>query len=202
MGEDFSEAEKFIQNPWKTLTQEVVYENPWISVEHRDVITPTGSDGIYGLVHFKNLAIGVIPIDEEGNTFLIGQFRYPLGRYSWEIPEGGGALNVAPLESAMRELQEETGMTAAHWTELQRMDLSNSVTDESAILFLAEGLTPGESNPDETEVLEVRKVLFQEAFEMMRRGEITDSLSVAAIWNVQYLMSQGWKPKAGPPAGR
>jgi ADP-ribose pyrophosphatase len=190
------------ENPWKTLTTKVVYDNPWITVEHRDVITPTGSEGIYGLVHFKNLAIGVIPIDENVNTYLIGQFRYPLNRYSWEIPEGGGALDVDPLESAKRELQEETGMTAAHWTELQRMDLSNSVTDESAILYLAEGLTPGPSAPDETEVLEVRRLPFEEAFAMMRRGEITDSLSVAAIWNVQYLITQGWKPRAAPRAGQ
>jgi 8-oxo-dGTP pyrophosphatase MutT (NUDIX family) len=190
------------KNPWKTLTNDVVYDNPWISVEHRDVITPTGSEGIYGLVHFKNLAIGVIPIDEHGNTFLIGQFRYPLNRYSWEIPEGGGALDVEPLESAKRELQEETGMTASHWTELQRMDLSNSVTDECAILYLAEGLTSGLSSPDETEVLEVWKLPFEAAFAMMRRGEITDSLSVAAIWNVQYLISQGWKPRAAPRAGQ
>jgi ADP-ribose pyrophosphatase len=184
------------ENPWTTLKSELVYENPWIKLEHQDVLTPAGTPGIYGRVHFKHWAVGVIPIDSELNTYLIGQYRYPLQKYSWEIPEGGGKRDESPLMAAQRELQEETGFIARHYTELQRMDLSNSVTDEQAFLFLAEGLEAGNAHPEETEKLRMIKLPFMEAFERMRAGEITDSLSVAAIWNVHYMVTQGWRPRA------
>ncbi len=175
------------QNPWQTLSSEEKYDNPWINVTEFRIINPSGGKGIYGVVHFKNIAIGIIPIDDEGNTWLVGQYRYPLKEYSWEIPEGGGRHNIDPLESAKRELLEETGLTATRWTEIQRMHLSNSVSDEHGIIYLAEGLTQYTPEPEETEQLVVKKLPFEEAYRMVIRGEITDSLTVAGILKVKLM---------------
>ncbi len=168
-------------NPWKTLSTRDVYENPWIRVRQDEVIRPDGQPGIYGVVHYKNKAIAVLPIDDEGYTYLVGQYRYTLDVYSWEIPEGGCPEGEEPLEAATRELLEETGLTAEHWTQLGTAHLSNSVSDEEAILFLATGLTHGEAQPEGTEKLEVRRVEFAEALRMVMTGEITDSLAVMTI---------------------
>jgi ADP-ribose pyrophosphatase len=168
-------------NPWQTLSSEKIYDNPWISLSEHQVINPGGGNGIYGEVHFKNLAIGIIVLDNDNNTWLVGQYRFPLKEYSWEIPEGGGPINTDPLISAKRELLEETGIEAKSWTEIQRIHLSNSVSDELGILFLAQGLSYGESKPEESEQLIIRKLPFLKAYEMVINGEITDSLSVVAI---------------------
>lgn len=176
---------------WKTLSEKLVYDNPWIRVSHREVLNPAGNPGIYGLVHFKNRAVGVLPLDEQGNTWLVGQYRYPLGEYSWEIPEGGGPLGTPPLEAAQRELREETGLLAGEWTELLRMHLSNSVTDEAGIVYLARGLQQGPSEPEETEELQIRKLPFTEAFDMVMQGKITDSLSVGAILKAHLWIQAG-----------
>ena len=175
------------ENPWETLAVKNIYENPWISVTEHEVINPGGGKGIYGKVHFKSLAIGILVLDEEGNTWLVGQYRYPLGQYSWEIPEGGGEHGTDPLESAKRELQEETGLTAGTWSEMQRIHLSNSVSDELGIIYLAKDLSYGKSSPEETEKLAIRKLPLKDAFEMVMNGEITDSLSVAAILKAKVL---------------
>ncbi len=177
-------------NPWKTLSEKTIYDNRWISLSHREVINPNGGNGIYGLVHFKNTAIGIIPIDEEDHTWLVGQYRYALGRYSWEIPEGGCPLGQDPLEGARRELLEETGITARHWRKLLDMDLSNSVTDETGSVYLATGLTFGAAAPEETEDLQLRRVPFREALDMVLDGRITDSLSVAGILRLAWEMMQ------------
>lgn len=166
---------------WETNHSEKVYENPWIMVEHREVTNPAGNPGIYGLVKFKNKAIGIVPVDDELNIYLVGQYRYPLDEYSWEIPEGGGPLAEDPLESAKRELAEETGLYAAHWEKIGRIHTSNSVTDEEGFMYLAQGLSQRESNPEETEELQVSKVPLAIAVGMVMRGEITDSISMAAI---------------------
>jgi 8-oxo-dGTP pyrophosphatase MutT (NUDIX family) len=168
-------------NPWKTLSTRPLYDNPWIGVREDQVINPKGGEGIYGVVHFKNKAIGIIPVDEEGYTWLVGQYRYALEEYSWEIPMGGGPLEIDILESAQRELKEETGFTAARWTMIARIHTSNSVTDEEGFVFLAEGLTPGETDPEETEDLSVRKVHLREAVAMVMDNRITDSISVGGI---------------------
>ncbi|MEZ4961803.1 MAG: NUDIX hydrolase [Saprospiraceae bacterium] len=180
-----------MENPWKTLNVNEVYDNPWINVTHREVITPAGTLGIYGLVHFKNIAIAIVPIDDDGYTWLVGQYRYTIGKYSWEVPEGGGRHDISPLESAQRELQEETGMTAATWIEAGELHLSNSVTDERGLIFVAKDLSFGEANPEETELLEIRKVHFSEAVEMVLNGEITDAFAVISILKVKLLMERG-----------
>lgn len=169
------------ENPWKTLSKKPIYENPWIRVEEHQVITPAGKEGIYGKVHFKNRAMAIIPIDYEGYTWLVGQYRYTLDEYSWEIPMGGGPIDLDLLESAKRELKEETGLLANKWTELLKIHTSNSVTDEWGLIYLAEDLTQGETEFEETEQLLIKKLPFQEALEMVMSGQITDSISVAGL---------------------
>jgi len=178
-------------NPWLTLSSEVRYDNAWITVTHRDVINPSGGTGIYGHVHYKNLAIGILPLDAEGNTWLVGQYRYATDHYSWEIPEGGGDPGIDPVISARRELQEETGIEASSWRMLLQMELSNSVSDELAYVYLATGLTFRDSSPEETEQLKLRKLPLTEAIEMALDGRITDALSVAALLRAKVELSEG-----------
>jgi 8-oxo-dGTP pyrophosphatase MutT (NUDIX family) len=178
-------AEELIGN-WKRKNRKTEYENNWIKVDHDEVINPNGGKGIYGVVHYKNLAIGVIPLDEENNTWLVGQHRYPQNKYSWEIIEGGGPIGVDPIESAKRELQEEVGLTAESYDLFLEMDLSNSVSDERALIYVAKGLKQVNTNPDDTEVLDVIKKPFREVLKMVMQGEITDSMSVAGILKLAY----------------
>lgn len=178
----------FPHNPWKKLQTTLKYDNPWIRVEEDQVLRPNGSPGIYGRVHFKNKAIGIIPLDSEGNTWLVGQYRYALNEYSWEIPMGGGSIGEDILVSARRELEEETGLRALRWTRLLRIHTSNSVTDEEGFVFLAEDLTAGQPRFDETEELQIRQLPFGEALEMAMRSEITDALSLAGIFKLARLL--------------
>lgn len=177
-----------MNNPWKTLSNQKVYENNWIRLEEHQVINPAGGKGIYGKVHFKNKAIGIIPLDTDENTWLVGQHRYTLDAYSWEIPEGGCPLGTLPLDSAKRELKEETGISANRWQQIMTFHTSNSVTDEQGFIFLAEDLSFGENALEETEAdLVVKKLPFRNALEMVMNGEITDSMSVAGILKVARL---------------
>jgi 8-oxo-dGTP pyrophosphatase MutT (NUDIX family) len=175
-----------MKNPWQTLSNKVVYENPWIKVEHRDVIAPTGHPAIYGLVHMKNRAIGIIPLDADNHTWLVGQYRYATEEYSWEIPMGGGPADEEPLQSAQRELQEETGLTAEHWELLLQLQTSNCITSERAWVFLATALHTAPTCPDETELLQLRRLPIDEAISMAASGEITDAVSVAALLKLAY----------------
>lgn len=177
-----------MENPWKTKNSELKYENPWISVTEHQVINAAGNDGIYGTVHFKNIAIGIIPLDENNNTWLVGQYRFPLNQYSWEICEGGGKMGVDTLDSAKRELMEELGIKATDWIKLLDMHLSNSVSDEVGIIYIAKNLSYFNPEPEEDEVLSIKKVSFNEAYEMVMKGEITDSLSVAGILKTKILL--------------
>jgi 8-oxo-dGTP pyrophosphatase MutT (NUDIX family) len=181
------------KNPWKILGEATVYQNPWITLTEYDVLNPSGGKGIYGKVHFKNIAVGVMVLDDDMHTYLVGQYRFPLQAYSWEIPEGGSLIGgeADPLEGGKRELLEETGLVAAHWQPLLEMHLSNSVSDEKAIIYLATGLTQHQAEPEETEQLAVRKIPFEEAYQMVEKGEITDSMSVAAIIKVKLMLVQG-----------
>ncbi|MCS6794369.1 MAG: NUDIX hydrolase [Raineya sp.] len=177
------------QNPWQILHSRDIYENPWIKVREDKVINPSGKEGIYGTVSFKNKAIGIVPIDEEGFTWLVGQYRYPLNEYSWEIPMGGGKV-VFPssksfdeqiLEAAQRELWEETGILAKKWTKIARIHTSNSVTDEEGFVFIAEDLIFENNAPEETEQLSIKKVHLSIALQWVLNDEITDAISMIGI---------------------
>ncbi len=179
------------KNPWQITGKQEIYDNPWIKVTEFKVLNAAGNKGIYGKIHFKHLAIGIIPLDENYNTWLVGQYRFPLNVYSWEIPEGGGKLDIEPVESAKRELLEETGLTANRWTEILTMHLSNSVSDEKGIIFIAQDVSEGQAQPDEDEVLQIKKLPFEQVFDMVMNNEITDSLAVAGILKTKILIDQG-----------
>lgn len=179
------------RGPWTVHASRTGYENPWMEVVEHDVIHPDGSLGIYGVMSPKQWAIAVLPIDAGGNVTLVGQYRFALDRYSWEIPEGGGRKDGDPQACAARELREETGLTAACWTSLGEMDLSNSITDERAICFLATDLTAGEPDPDPTEVLSVRTIPFLEALDEVMRGDVEDALTVALLLRAYYMAREG-----------
>lgn len=183
-------------NPWQILDSKEVYENPWIRVQEDQVINPNGGKGIYGTVSFKNKALGIVPIDEEGFTWLVGQYRYPLKEYSWEIPMGGGKIiengkdiEKQLLEAAQRELLEETGLTAQKWTKIARIHTSNSVTDEEGFVFLAQQLCQSNSSPEETEKLEVIKIHLSQALQMVIDDEITDAISMIGIMKASKILN-------------
>lgn len=169
------------KNPWVLKSTKHIYQNPWIKLQEDQVIRPDKSNGIYGYIHFKNKAIGIVPVDDELNTWLVGQYRYTLNEYSWEIPTGGVPHNEDSLEGAKRELREETGLTAKKWTQLLKIHTSNSVTDEFGFVYIAEDLTMGQTDWDETEVLEIKKIPLTNALNMVMKNEITDSLSICGI---------------------
>lgn len=174
-------------NPWQTKSSKIVYDNPWIQVEHNDVLTPGGTDGIYGLVRYKNHAVGIVPVDEHGHTYLVGQYRYALGSYSWEIPEGGCPVGTDVLDTAKRELKEETGLVAREWQQIMEFHLSNSVSDEWGVAFLARQLVQESPEPEETEELKLRRLPLKEAIRMTLDGRITDALSILALQRVALL---------------
>ena len=175
-------------NPWQITGDQIIYDNPWINLTHYDVINPAGKPGIYGKIHFKNIAIGIVPLDEQLNTYLVGQYRFVLNQYCWEIPEGGGPIGTNPLDAAKRELLEETGLKADQWTEIQQMHLSNSVSDELSIVYLARNLSQFEAQPEDTEQLQVKKIPFEEVYQMVCNGHITDAITVAAVLKVKLLI--------------
>lgn len=181
MSEHDSDGAEMRVGGWQRISSRVAYENPWIRVSHEQVKTPGGTDGIYGLVHFKGTAVGVVPVDDEGNTWLVRQSRYTLNEFTWEIPEGGAKEGEPTLACAKRELAEEAGLQATEWEELLRVHTSNSVTDESGVLYLARGLSSCAQNLDASEDIELRKLPLADAVKMVLSGEITDALSVAAL---------------------
>jgi 8-oxo-dGTP pyrophosphatase MutT (NUDIX family) len=159
----------------------VAYENDWLVVWHDEVTRPDGASGIYGVVHPRAIAVGVVAVDASGRVLLVGQYRYPLERESWELPEGGATPDEGPLAGAQRELAEETGYRAAAWQETCRLHLSNSLTDEAGVLYRASGLTPGPTARDGTEILETRWAALPEALAMIERGEITDAMTIIGL---------------------
>ncbi len=178
------------ENPWKITSEEEIYDNPWITVKEYGVINPGGGNGIYGKVSFKNLALGIIPIDEYNYTWLVGQYRFTLNQYSWEIPMGGGPLGSDPIAAAKRELKEETGIEAKKWEHILNIHTSNSVTDELGHVYLASGLSYGENNLEDAESdLKVKKIEFQGALQMIEEGIITDAISMAGLLKVARILN-------------
>ena len=184
------------KNPWAVVSTRLVYDNPWIGVREDAVVHPNGEPGIYGVVHYKNIAVGVIPVEDD-HIYLVGQYRYPLERYSWEIPEGGCPEGEDPLSAARRELEEETGLRAERWQKLGQAYLSNSVSDELAVWYVATGLARGACRPEGSEQLVVRRVSLQEALRMTLAGEITDSVSLLALQHY-FLLSAGQVRESAP----
>lgn len=179
------EPQRFDTNdPWTVLSAQVVYENPWIELTHNRVLTPGGSNGVYGVVHFKNQSVGVLPIDADGNIWLVGQYRFAISKYSWEIPAGGCPPDEDPVIAARRELREETGFVSTDFQQLCVSHLSNAICDEETTVFVARGLQAGPANPEENERLAVRKIRLHTAVEMMRRGEITDAVTMLALLSI------------------
>jgi 8-oxo-dGTP pyrophosphatase MutT (NUDIX family) len=178
------ESDQVTIGPWRRRTRRVAYENPWITVWHDDVLRPDGGPGVYGVVHFHGLAVGIVVLDDDDRLLLVGQHRYPLDAYSWEIPEGGVPGSEDPLEGARRELREETGIVAARWREIVPFHLSNSVTDEAGVLYLATDLTQERAAPEATEELAVRWVAFDEALAMTLDGRITDAMTIMGIQRI------------------
>ncbi|HSB96278.1 MAG TPA: NUDIX hydrolase [Spongiibacteraceae bacterium] len=182
------ETEPTFVGPWQRLHTQPIYDNPWIGVTHEQVITPAGTPGIYGVVHFKSRAIGIIPIDDDGYTWLVRQFRYTLNRHLWEIPMGGGRLDDDPLLAAQRELAEETGLRAGRWQEIMRVFVSKSVTDEEGVVYVARDLTPGQNHLEHSEAdLEVLRLPLSEAIQWVMDGKITDVISCAGLLKVHAL---------------
>lgn len=179
------------QNPWKITGEKAVYQNPWIQVTEYAVINPSGNPGIYGKVHFNNVAVGIIAMEPDGTIYMVGQYRFALDAYSWEIPEGGAPVGQDPLAGAKRELKEETGLVAAHWQEILRMHLSNSVSDELAIVYLAWELRQEVPEPEETEDLSLKKVNWEEALDWQAKGKITDAMTVAALLKLKQMQADG-----------
>ncbi|MBA3563667.1 MAG: NUDIX hydrolase [Gammaproteobacteria bacterium] len=168
-------------SPWTRLGTRRVFDNPWFEVHVDDVVNPGGGRSAYGKICFRNKAVGIIPLDGDGNTRLVGQHRYTLSEYSWEIPMGGAPLDADPLASARRELEEETGLTAANWTQILRLHMSNSITDEEGFVYLAEELRQGRQALEETEDIEIMELPLEEALDMAMEGRITDAMSVAGL---------------------
>lgn len=183
-------------NPWRVRSVRRAYESDWLAVDDHDVINPAGKPGFYGVVRVRRMAVGVLPIEADGRVHLVGQWRFPLARYSWEMPEGGAEPGEAPAECARRELAEETGLIAGRLEEILRLDLSNSLTDEGGVLFLATDLRQGAAAPEETEVLRRLTAPFSEVLTRATAGAITDALTVAAVLRAHHMAVTGALPGA------
>ena len=179
------------KNPWKTLSSDIKYENNWIKIIENKVLNAAGTEGIYGVVHFKTQAIAIIPLDEHNHTWIVGQHRYPLDKYEWEIVEGGCPEGTSPIATAHRELHEEVGLQAEKMTCILEMQLSNSTTDEISYTYVARGISYIGTKPDEDEILHIKKLPFEEVYQMVMRGEIKDGLSVASILKAKILLDEG-----------
>ena len=184
--------------PWKRGAERVVYENPWIRVSHHDATAPTGQPAQYGVVSFKNIAMAVLPLHDDGTVTLVGQHRFALSDYSWELPEGGSPLDRDPLEGAKRELAEETGLQAREWRKVLQLQLSNSVTDERAIGYLALGLSPVDADHgrDDTEELALVRAPFREVLDAALAGKMEDVLTVAMLLRAYHMAREGELPDA------
>jgi 8-oxo-dGTP pyrophosphatase MutT (NUDIX family) len=179
------------KNPWRTRSSRIAYQNPWIRVREDQVVRPDGGDGIYGVVEIRP-SVGVIAFNEREEVVLVGQWRYPHDRYSWEIPRGGSHEGEADmLEVAKRELAEEAGVTAQTWEYIGAVDCCNGVVNDVQSLYVAGNLTLVETNPDPEEEIAVVWKPFREAVAMCIDGRITEVSSIAGILMVDRLRCKG-----------
>lgn len=177
--------------PWSIATARTVYENPWMCVREYQALAPTGHRALYGVTSFRNYALAILPLHEDGTVTLVGQHRFPLAAYSWEIPEGGGPIGEDPLAGAQRELREETGLVAREWRQVMRFETSNSITDEQGFGYIATGLSQAEADPDETEVIQIARVPFREALDLALSGAMTDMPTVAMLLRAYHMAQEG-----------
>lgn len=182
------------RGPWIVNASRTVYDNPWIQVTEHDVTDPGGNPGLYGVCGVKSVAVGIVPVDAEGHVWLVGQHRFPRDYYSWELPEGGGGRSVPPIDSARRELKEETGLTAATWLEILQTDFTNAISDEIGFGYLAWDLTVGTPDPDPDEKIEIRRLPFAQVLEMVLDGEIRDGFSQNMLMKVDLMGRRGRLP--------
>ena len=182
--------------PWRAGPPEPVTQNPWFAVESYDAVAPTGAPARYHVHRCRNLATGAVPLHADGTVTLVGQWRFPLGRYGWELPEGGAPHGEAPLEGCKRELREEAGLEAADWREILVLELSNASSDEVAHVYLATGLTPCPAAPEPTEELALARVPFAEALHAAVTGRVQDAITVAALLRVHHMAATGELPDA------
>ena len=172
-----------------------MFDNPWMQITEQDATAPTGQPAYYGVIHFKNVGIAILPLHEDGTVTLVGQHRYISGNYSWELPEGGGMLSERPLDAAKRELAEETGLIASEWREILSFELSNSITDERGVGFIATGLSQGLAAPGETEVIRLARVPFLEALDQATNGNISDMMTIALLLRAYQMAQTGGLPR-------
>jgi 8-oxo-dGTP pyrophosphatase MutT (NUDIX family) len=183
-------------DPWIVKSVTRAFENDWFRVDAHYVTRPDGNPGTYGVIRIRRLAVGVLPIEADGSVHMVGQWRFPLGRYSWEMPEGGAEPGEDARLCAERELAEETGLSAGSWVKVLEMDLSNSLTDEQAVLFIATDLTPGRAAPEPTEVLKHRKAHFMDVLAQVADGRIRDAMTVATVLRAHHMAVTGQLPAA------
>lgn len=180
--------------PWRAEPGRTVFANPWVEVIEQPAVAPTGRAVTYGVLRFRNLAVGVLPIHADGTVTLVGQQRFPLAGYSWEMPEGGAPFDEDPLAGARRELAEEAGLQAAAWREALRLELSNSITDERAVCWLAWDLCPAQGEPDETEALALARVPFRALLAEVAAGRVRDAMTVATALRAHHMAVEGELP--------
>jgi ADP-ribose pyrophosphatase len=183
-------------NPWIVKSVDRPFENEWLALDRHKVVRPDGDDGTYTVVRIRRVAVGVLPIEPDGSVHLVGQWRFPLGRYSWEMPEGGAEPGEDPLDCAKRELEEETGLSAGRFERVLELDMSNSLTDERAVIYLAFDLRAGEASPEGTEVLRRRRAHFRDVLERVADYRITDAMTVAAVLRAHHMALTGALPES------
>lgn len=179
---------------WRDAGSSVMFENPWMRLTRHEATAPTGLQADYVVMRPQNMSVGVLPIHEDGTITLVGQQRFALMNWSWEMPEGGAPFNEDPLEGAKRELAEEAGLEAVVWHPALKVEMTNSITDERAMAWLAWGLTPVPIAPDPTEIIRVARVPFGDLLRNVGNGAVRDMFTVATVLRAYHMAREGELP--------